>query len=523
MWSEEFAARYRERGYWTGTTLGEVLRGAAARHPARTALVDGDTRLTYAELDALANRRAAGLRRRGLAAGDNVVVQLANTAEFLVTTFALLRLGARPVYALPAHRRSEISYLVAHSGAAAYVIPDRHAGFDFRVLAGEVADDSVRVLVDGDPGPYTALADVDADPVDLPEPDPSSVALFLLSGGTTGLPKLIPRTHDDYAYNLRASAEVTGMDAETVYLAALPVSHNFALACPGVLGTLYAGGTVVMAPSPSPADAFALIEREGVTVTALVPSLALLWLEAVKAVRRDLSSLRLLQVGGARLAEEPARRIRPELGCALQQVFGMAEGLLNYTRLDDPEDVVATTQGRPLCEDDEIRIVDSEGAEVAPGGIGELLTRGPYTLRGYYRAEEHNARSFTPDGFYVTGDLVRRLPTGHLVVEGRVKDVINRGGEKVPTEEVEDHLMTHPAVREAALVGVPDPMLGERSCAFLRVRDGERAPALRELTAYLRERGLADYKLPDRVEVRAEFPYTAVGKVSKKALVEGLS
>jgi 2,3-dihydroxybenzoate-AMP ligase len=349
------------------------------------------------------------------------------------------------------------------------------------------------------------------------------VALFLLSGGTTGLPKLIPRTHDDYVYNLRASAEVTGLDEDTVYLAALPVSHNFALACPGILGTLHAGGTVVMAPSPSPADAFALIERERVTVTALVPSLALLWLEAVKAVRRDLSSLRLLQVGGARLAEEPARRIRPELGCALQQVFGMAEGLLNYTRLDDPDDVVATTQGRPLSPDDEIRVVGAEGAEVPPGGIGQLLTRGPYTLRGYYRAEEHNARSFTPDGFYVTGDLVRQLPTGHLVVEGRVKDVINRGGEKVPTEEVEDHLMTHPAVREAALVGVPDPMLGERSCAFLRVRDGAEAPSLRELGAYLRERGLADYKLPDRVEVRAEFPYTAVGKVSKKALVEGLS
>jgi 2,3-dihydroxybenzoate-AMP ligase len=522
MWSEEFAARYRERGYWTGTTLGEVLRGAATRHPARTALVDGDTRIDYADLDALADRRAAGLRGLGIAAGDNVVVQLPNTAEFVVTSFALLRIGARPVYALPAHRRSEISYLVEHSGATAYVIPDRHAGFDFRVLAEQVGA-SVRVLVDGDPGPYTALADVDADPVALPLPDPSSVALFLLSGGTTGLPKLIPRTHDDYVYNLRASAEVTGLDGDTVYLAALPVSHNFALACPGILGTLHAGGTVVMAPSPSPADAFALIERERVTVTALVPSLALLWLEAVKAVRRDLSSLRLLQVGGARLAEEPARRIRPELGCALQQVFGMAEGLLNYTRLDDPDDVVATTQGRPLSPDDEIRVVDAEGAEVPPGGIGQLLTRGPYTLRGYYRAEEHNARSFTPDGFYVTGDLVRQLPTGHLVVEGRVKDVINRGGEKVPTEEVEDHLMTHPVVREAALVGVPDPMLGERSCAFLRVRDGAEAPSLRELGAYLRERGLADYKLPDRVEVRAEFPYTAVGKVSKKALVEGLS
>ncbi|GGK04521.1 2,3-dihydroxybenzoate-AMP ligase [Pilimelia anulata] len=519
-WPDELAARYRERGHWTGATLGGVLRDAAARHPERTAVVDGDRRIGYADLDRAADRRAAGLLALGLRAGDRVVVHLPNTAEFLVLSFALFRIGAQPVYALPAHRRSEISYLCAHSGAVAYAIPDTHGGFDYRELAAGI-EGPRHVLVAGDPGPHTALADVDADPVELPEPDPAAVALFLLSGGTTGLPKLIPRTHDDYAYNLRASAAVTGFGADTVYLAALPVAHNFALACPGVLGALHAGGTVVLAPSPSPPDAFPLIERERVTVSALVPSLALLWLEAVKWAGRDLSSLRVLQVGGAKLKEEAARRIAPTLGCAVQQVFGMAEGLLCFTRLDDPADVVATTQGRPLSPDDEIRIVDADGIDVAPGELGELLTRGPYTLRGYYRADEHNARAFTADGYYRTGDLVRATPTGHLVVDGRVKDTINRGGEKVSAEEVENHLLAHPAVHDVALVGVPDDLLGERTCAYVLPRGD--APTLVELKAFLRERGVADFKLPDRLEVVAEFPYTAVGKVSKKDLVARLT
>jgi 2,3-dihydroxybenzoate-AMP ligase len=222
-------------------------------------------------------------------------------------------------------------------------------------------------------------------------------------------------------------------------------------------------------------------------------------------------------VGGAKLAAEPAAQIPKALGCTLQQVFGMAEGLLNYTRLDDPSELVETTQGRPLSPADEIRVVDPDTGEPVPEGeTGELLTRGPYTLRGYYRAPEHNARSFTPDGFYRTGDLVRRLPSGHLVVEGRHKDQINRGGEKIAAEELEGHLLAHPAVHDAAVVGVPDPMMGERTCAFVVAR-GE-PPTLPALKEFLRERGVADYKWPDRLELVDTFPRTPVGKISKKEL-----
>lgn len=520
-WPESSARRYRDAGYWEGRPLDGLLRESAAADPDRIALVDavGD-RWTYAELDRRADRMAAGLHRAGIGAGDRVVVQLPNTDAFVVLFFALLRAGAVPVLTLPAHRESEITHVAETAGATAYAIPDVLDGFDHRVLARAVrkAVPSVEhVLVAGDAAEFTALADIDGEPVPLPAPDPADVAVLLLSGGTTGKPKLIPRTHDDYAYNARASAEVCGFDRDTVYLIVLPTAHNFALACPGLLGTLLVGGTVVLSPTPSPEDAFELIERERVTVTAVVPPIALLWLDAVEWEEADLSSLALLQVGGSKLGAEPAARVRPALGCALQQVFGMAEGLLNYTRLDDPDDLVVGTQGRPLCPDDEIRVVDEDGHDVPPGARGELLTRGPYTLRGYYRAPDHNARTFGADGFFRTGDLVRVLPTGHLVVEGRAKDQINRGGDKISAEELENHILAHPAVHDAAVVGMPDATMGERTCAYLVPR-GQKPPTQRELAAFLAERGVAGYKLPDRVEVVDVFPRTSVGKIDKKEL-----
>ncbi|HWH01972.1 MAG TPA: AMP-binding protein [Pilimelia sp.] len=518
-WPAEFADRYRRAGYWQGRTLGGLLREWSARHAARTALVAGDDRWTYAELDERVDRLAAGLHRIGLRPGDRVVVHLPNVPEFVVLCFALFRLGAAPVLALPAHRSSEISYLCTTSGAVAYVAPRTHAGFDYRALAAEVRRSvaTLRHVLTVEELSELAPAESAA----LPEPEPGSVALFLLSGGTTGLPKLIPRTHDDYAYNVRASAEVCQLDTTTVYLAALPAAHNFALGCPGVLGTLGAGGTVVLAPSPSPPDAFPLIERERVTVTALVPPLAMLWIEAAGVARRDLSSLRMLQVGGAKLAPQVAAQVRPRLGCRLQQVYGMAEGLLCFTRPEDPDEIVLNTQGRPMSPADEVRIVDPDGADVPPGEVGELLTRGPYTLRGYYRAAAHNARAFTADGFYRTGDLVRATPSGHLVVTGRAKDVINRGGEKISAVEVEGHLLAHPDVLDAALVGMPDPMLGERGCAYVVPRTP--GLTLAAVNDFLRTRGLADYKLPDRLEVIERLPGTGVGKVDKNALAADIA
>ncbi|WP_063044445.1 (2,3-dihydroxybenzoyl)adenylate synthase [Nocardia pseudovaccinii] len=513
------AATYRAAGYWTGRPLGDLLRATATQHPHRTALLDADSARTYAWVDAEADRMAHGLLAFGIAPGDRVLVQLPNVPEFLTVLFGLLRAGIIPVLTLPAHRRAEIEHLAGLSEAVAYIVVDRLGDFDYRELAETVrsAVPTLRhVLVLGDPGTFTDLNSIPRDGGSLPGIDPSDIALMLVSGGTTGLPKLIARTHDDYVYNATASAEVCGLTEDDIYLATLPAAHNFPLACPGIIGTVSVGAAVTFITDPSPESAFAAIERHRVTVTAVVPPLAQLWCAATEWEDADLGSLRLLQVGGARLAEVNAREVAPALGVQLQQVFGMAEGLLNCTRLDDPADIVCTTQGRPLSPADEVRVVDADGNDVAPGEEGELLTKGPYTIRGYYRAPEHNARAFTPDGYYRSGDLVRRLPSGHLIVSGRIKDVINRGGENISCDELEEHLLAHPSVRHAAAVGLPDAALGEKVCAVLVV-DGE-MPTLAQLKSFLTERGLATYKLPDLLRQADELPVTAVGKIDKKAL-----
>ncbi|MFD3440306.1 (2,3-dihydroxybenzoyl)adenylate synthase [Streptomyces sp. NPDC058685] len=526
-WPAAYAERYRAAGYWQGETFGQMLAARAQEFPDRVAVVDpaGEgRRWTYGELDRRADRLAAGFLAAGIGPGDRVVVQLPNIAEFFEVVFALFRIGALPVFALPAHRETEIRYFCEFSEAVAYVIADRHEGFDHRELATRVTAQNTtlrHVFVVGDPGGHTALGSVPREPDDRLHshrgPQASDVAFLQLSGGSTGVPKLIPRTHDDYLYSVRASNEICAVDESSVHLVVLPAAHNFPLSSPGSLGTLCAGGRVVLCPAPAPDTAFPLIESEGVTITGLVPPLALLWTEAAPHTSHDLSSLEVLLVGGAKLSEEAARRIGPVLGCALQQVFGMAEGLVNYTRLDDDEETVVTTQGRPISPDDEVRIVDEEDRDVPPGGTGHLLTRGPYTIRGYWRAPEHNARSFTPDGFYRTGDIARSTPSGHLVVEGRAKDQINRGGEKIAAEEVENVILGHPAVHDVSVVSVPDDYLGERSCAYVILRpDAELRPAA--VRRYVRERGLAAYKVPDRVEFVEAFPSTGIGKVSKKDL-----
>jgi salicylate---CoA ligase len=532
-WPPELAAAYRRAGWWRGQALGAEIAAVADARPAATALVDGMTRISHGSLlaraDALASRLTDGL---GLERGDRIVVQLPNCWPFAVFTLGCLRAGIVPVMALPAHRQHELAYLCQHSEARALAVPGLLRGFDHQEMAAQLRDSSDTLehilvaapAVDPRHQDLTALCASPADPAahrarwDAGQPAPSDVAVFLLSGGTTGRPKLIARTHDDYSYNARASAQLCRLDERTVYLVILPASHNFPLACPGLLGTWLSGGRVVMLSSPDPAAAFAAIEAEGVTITAAVPAVAQRWLaHAAEHGNAQLGTLEVLQVGGARLADELAGRVRPVLGATLQQVFGMAEGLLNYTRLDDPDEVICGTQGRPLSPGDEVRIVDADGRDRPDGEPGALLTRGPYTPRGYYRAPEQNARAFTSDGWYASGDVVRRRPDGNLVVEGRDKDMINRGGEKISAEEVENLVYRLPGIAQVAAVAAPDADLGERVCVFVVPEPGA-AVTLAAIRDGLAAAGVARFKWPERLEIRAELPVTKVGKLDKKAL-----
>jgi 2,3-dihydroxybenzoate-AMP ligase len=531
----EFAARYRARGYWQDRPLFDGFRDALARYADQVALIDDDGPVTYRQLDERSARLARVLLDLGLRPLDRIIVQLPNTATFGYLYFALQRIGAIPVLALPGHRRREIGQFAEISGARALAGPAAARGFDFTAMAAGLMASHPALdlcLVQGAAGPLPDSRFVRTEELLQREPrgslpeidiDPGDPALFLLSGGTTGIPKLIPRTHNDYLYNSKAAAAACEIAAGDVLLNVLPIEHNLPLGCPGLQGFLLCGGTVVLAASTRPRDVFELVERHRVTHIHLVPALLIRWIDDPAIAEYDLSSLRVIQSGGQRL--QPEVRLRAERalpGCFIQENFGMAEGLIMFVRSSDPAGVRRETCGRPASPDDEVFLVDEEGEVVPDGEPGELIVRGPYTLRGYFRSPEHNARAFTSDGFYRSGDLLRKLPSGNYVVEGRVKDLINRGGEKISAEEVENLILAHPAVLNVACVPYPDPVLGERMCACLVLRPGH-GLTLKELVTFLLDFEIAKFKLPERCEFFDTLPLSGFGKVSKKDLAAQLA
>ncbi|WP_273872300.1 (2,3-dihydroxybenzoyl)adenylate synthase [Serratia odorifera] len=524
-WPEVFARRYRERGYWLDLPLTDILARQADNDD--IALVDVVASLSYRQLHQRSDRLAAALLRRGVQPGETALVQLGNVVEFYVTFFALLKIGVAPVNALFSHQRSELHAYASQIKPAVLIADRLHGLFANDDFLAEFRQQhpSLRVVaLRNQPHGAQALSQMLAEDSAGFCATPSAadrVAFFQLSGGSTGTPKLIPRTHNDYYYSIRRSVEICHFDRHTRYLCALPVAHNYPMSSPGVLGVLYAGGVAVFAADPDAAQCFTLIEQHRINVTALVPPAVTLWLQAIEewGGNQQLTSLKLLQVGGAKLGETLAARIPAEIGCQLQQVFGMAEGLVNYTRLDDDRQHILTTQGCPMSPDDEVWVADDDGNPLPVGQTGRLMTRGPYTFRGYYQSPQHNAEAFDENGFYCSGDLIRLTEDGYLCVEGRQKDQINRGGEKIAAEEIENLLLRHPAVINAALVSMPDALMGEKSCAYVIASETLKPVALRR---HLRAQGVAEFKLPDRFVQVESLPLTPVGKVDKKLLRQRL-
>jgi len=533
-WPEEEARRFRALGLWQDITVAEMVERTMRAAPTRTALVFGDRRISYEELLRDSRRLAVALLDLGLKPRERVVMQLPNVPEFVIAYLALNWIGAIPVMALRAHRHAELRHFVRASGASAYLLPDVVGSFDYRPMASELAAEFSHLrhlIVAGEPAPGQRALDplIAGDDVTDREsvsrlrevrPSPDEVSTMLLSGGTTSVSKLIPRTHNDYVLNARLCAQAAGFDATTVFMAVLPLGHNYNLASPGLLGTFSAGGTVVIASGTDTDSIFASVERERVTVIASVVPLISNWLQSDAATRFDVSSLRVVQNGGARLAPELRARLREQFGCTPQEIYGTAEGLINMTRLDDPDELLLESSGTPVSEHDEIRVVDDDGRDVPDGEPGELLVRGPYTIRGYYDAPQKNAEAFTPDGFYRMGDIVRKKGR-YLFTEGRRKDLINRGGEKISCDEIENLIFGLAQVRSVALVGLPDPVFGEKACACVILKPGT-SLSFDELVAHLRAQKIASFKLPERLELMSDFPVSPVGKILKRELRDRL-
>ena len=529
---DAFVKLYRQKGLWVDKTLGEELDEAVVKYADRTALACDGRHVTYRELGERAARLALHFIDKGLRPYDRVIMQLPNELEFAYCFYAAAKIGVIPIMSLPAHRSAEITFFAQFTGARAHFMPAVYKDFSHQALSREVREKAPGMtlqFVSGGPVeegfisisalledkieeriPLSRLADF--------RPDPLEPGLFQLSGGTTGVPKIIPRTHNDYSLNFKAVSDICAVTLESVLGIAIPVNHNFALSCPGLLGGLYSGAKVVLIGSPRTEAVLAAIQKEKITIMPTPPALLIRWMEFPQLSDYDLSSLRYVIAGGARLNAEVARKIRPILGCEYFQNLGMGEGMGFWSRIGDEEDILLNTQGAPMFEEDEIRVVDENEKEVPYGERGELLVRGPITIRGYYNSPEYNKKAFTADGFYRTGDVVRMYKGRYVSVEGRIKDTINRGAEKINAEEVENHILAHPDVENCAYVAMPDRVLGEKACAFVLPRPGKTL-TLQGLQTFLKEeRNITVFKLPERLEIVDAFPMTNVGKIDKKEL-----
>jgi 2,3-dihydroxybenzoate-AMP ligase len=530
----EAGERYRKLDLWSERTIGEAFAAAAAAYGDREAVVDPERRVSYAELDRRSNAIASGLLGLGMDVGDRVLFQATNTVALTEAWYGVLKGGMIPICALPIHGRHEIDALVETTGARAHLV-------DAEVRDGAVLDlardvhsraESMRHLVTiggAGAGGEVRLDDLAAGGTDedalasaRERTDPLGLAILQLSGGTTSTPKTIPRLHAESWYNAAVTARCYPILAGERVAHVIPLIHNA-----GLHSALHAGhsvGATVLTCGSNPDEFIPFLLAEEADSVLLVPGIVS-WLLERDDFRRMLAGLRRLSLSAAVVPPELFDQLE-EMGVPVVQQFGMGEGFCTAMGLDASRQMRRETVGYPLSPEDEFRVVDGDGNDLPAEEPGELWVRGPYTVRGYWNEPERNEIAFTEDGFYKTGDVISvRVVDGRecLIVGGRLKDLINRGGEKVNAEEVEDALRRHPGVREAALVAMPDPRLGERGCAYLVADPAGTPPSLAELTAMLEEIGLAKYKWPERVEYVETLPRTSVGKVEKARLREQIA
>ncbi len=515
-------------GAWIASTVGDALRTTAQRHPARGAFIGHDRTIDFAELDEATERLGAALLALGLAPGDRAIFQLGTTVETTIALLACFKAGIVPVCSLPQHREIEIGQLAQLSGARGYFVQaDFSPRFDLPAFAESMAarhpSIAHRVIVRGErAGAVGMQALIDGMPLALARErlarvpiGLSDVLSFQLSGGTTGVPKIIPRFHAEYLGHSAGWMRRYRVDADSRLIWSLPLMHN--------AGQLYAlipsvliGVPVVLMPQVDIPLMLDLIARHRITHALSIGPIAPQLMAYPDIARHDLSSLELFSTMSR------ADTLEAHLGVPCSNLYGITEGLLLGSPADAPAEVRHRTQGRSGCDGDEIRLLEPGSEQpVPPGHIGELCFRGPSTLTGYFANTEANEHSFTSDGFYRTGDMATAHAVGDVLYytfEGRLRDNINRGGEKIGCEEVESHVSQHPSVADAKLVPMPDPFYGEKGCIFIIPRPGMQAPDVQTLGQFLVDRGLARYKCPERVEVVDAFPVTRVGKVDKPAM-----
>ena len=533
-YKKEDAEKYSKFRWWLGITLGDMFDKAADLYPNKEALVDDKYRFTYDELREKVDRLAIGLMKLGIKKQDPVLLQLPNWSEFVYSYFALQKIGAIAVLLLPRHAQLEINHLCRLTGATTWIVPEKYRKIDYLPIIDDVLETNPElkhvILARGkERSRFTSLERLIRD-VDLSEytirelvdrrPDPMEVAHMGPTGGTTGLPKVAPRTHNDLICNIEYKTRAWELNSSDICVALAPVGHDMTFTV-AVCGTIFTSAKLVLLDSTMPEDFCKVVERERVTCGVTVPAVATRISNFEGLKDYDMSSLVKLHVAGAPSPPDLIQAIHEKIGCQYVVGLGSTEGLNCMTRLDYALDTVCSTSGRPCCPYAEYKVIDQDYRELPTNAVGELVVKGPDVFAGYFRFPEENRKVFTKDGFLKTGDLAAIDSSGNIRIGGRIKDVILRGGENIFPAAIEGLIIDHPDVEAVAVIGMPDRELGERICAYIKPASGAK-PSFEDIISFLRGKGASLLQLPERIEFIEDIPLTKVGKVDKKTLQEDI-
>jgi len=530
------AEKYNRYRWWAGLTFGDILDRAADIHPEKEAFVDGKTRLTYGEARERTNKLALGLMDLGIRPQDRVLVQIPNWNEFVLAYFALQKIGAITVLLIDRYRPFEINRLISLTGATSWIVASRYKNTDYLPIIHDVLKEHpevnrvITVRGEEDLKPFFSLerlaAQSELSEVRLSQlaerrPDPMQVAHMGPTGGTTGAPKIVPRTHNSLINGIEYCSKSWEQSIEDINLLAGPIGHDLTFS-KGFMGTVITMGKVVFLDSTENRDICETIEREKITSIIWVPTLAQRLLQYEDLHQYDLSSLKKMHSAGGASHPDLVKAVMERLKMKFYNGYGGTEGMTTITRPRDDLAVICSTVGRPTCPGDTYKVIDKDGKELPVGAEGELVLKGPGVFTGYYNNPEENKKVFTKEGFFRTGDLARITEKGYITITGRIKEMINRGGESISATEIERLITRHPQVAAVAVIPMPDPLMGERVCAYIQPKAGARL-TFEEIISFLKGQKASVLQLPERIEFIDAMPYTGVQKTDKRALQEDIS
>ncbi|MEI9477618.1 MAG: AMP-binding protein, partial [Deltaproteobacteria bacterium] len=522
--------KYNRLRGWLGMTWADVFNKATDLYPNKVGLVDDVGRYIYAELREKVDRLAIGFMTLGIKRGDRVMVQLPNWHEFIFSFFALQKIGAVVVLLIPRHTQIEINYFARLTGAKAWILPTQYGKIDYLPIVEDVlkATPTIELILtarDEWPGRPKSL-DKLIDGVSLnaknlrtlekSRPDPMDVAQIMPTGGTTGMPKAAPRTHNDYLCNVEYHSRAWEITSNDTLLVVTPVGHGMGMHW-GIGSAFFNSARLVLLDSTEPEKICETIEREKVTAMPSVPAIVNRIVNLDTLSQYDLTSLKKISVGGAPSTPELVRAVWTKIGCKYHNALGSVEGTCAATRTEDDIETICYSVGKPICPYDTLKIIDPQGNELPQGQEGELVSKGPGIFTGYFKSPGDKKHVFTRDGFFKTGDLAKKDERGYIYITGRIKDIVNRGGEKISAVAIENFMSEHSAIQSVAVIGMPDKVLGERICAYVQLKAGKNV-TFEEMITFLKSKGASVLQLPERIEFVDRIPLTNIGKTDKKAL-----